>query len=74
MNKYDTEYLSGAYVLMRIVDIPNIYIKVWTQKNEFPQRKNIRYLMQASIIRQRKFELSDIEYDQIKDEIKIWNM
>ena len=54
MNKYDTEYLSGAYVLMRIVDIPNIYIKVWTQKNEFPQRKNIRYLMQASIIRQRK--------------------
>ena len=74
MNKYDTEYLSGAYVLMRIVDIPNIYIKVWTQKNEFPQRKNIRYLMQASIIRQRKFELSDIEYDQIKDEIKRWNM
>ena len=74
MNKYNTEYLSGAYVLMRIVDIPNIYIKVWTQKNEFPQRKNIRYLMQASIIRQRKFELSDIEYDQIKDEIKIWNM
>ena len=54
---------------MRIVDIPNIDIKVWTQKSEVPQMDLLRSFTQLGNIRQRPFELTGIEHDTIKDEI-----
>ena len=54
---------------MNIVAIPNIDVKVWTWKREFPQGDFLHSLTQPKITRQRPFELTDIEYDLIKDKI-----
>ena len=51
------------------VAIPNLYIKVWTRKSDPPQGNLLHPLIQSEITRQRSVELTDIEYDQIKDEI-----
>ena len=48
---------------MRIVTIPNIGVKVWTHKNEFPQGNYLRSLTHPEIRRVRSFKLTDIEYD-----------
>ena len=47
-------------VSMRNVYIPNIDIKVWTRKIEFPQGNFQLSLPQPEITRQRHFELTDI--------------
>ena len=39
-------------------------------KNELPEGNYLGYLIQPEIKRQRKFELTDIESYQIKNEIK----
>ena len=52
------------------VDITNIDIKVWTRKSELPQGNHLSSLTQSEITRQRPFELTNIHYDQIKDEIE----
>ena len=54
---------------MNTVAIKNIDVKVWTQKGEFLQRNFLRSLTKPEITRQRTFELTDIEYEQIRDEI-----
>ena len=56
---------------MSTVAIPNIDVKVLTRKSEFPQGNFLRSLTQPKITRQRTFKLTDIEYDQMKDEIEI---
>ena len=44
-------------------------------KSEFPQGNFLRSLTQPEITRQRPFELTNIEYDQIKDEIsRVWHV
>ena len=48
---------------MRTVYIPNIDVKVWTQKNEFPQGNYLHSLTKTETTRQRYFELMDIGYD-----------
>ena len=55
---------------MRTVAISSIDVKVCTQKSNSTQGNFLRYLTQPKIIRQIPFELTDIEYDQIKDEIE----
>ena len=40
-----------------------------TQKRDFPQGSFLRSLTQPGITRQRNFELTDIEYDLINDEL-----
>ena len=50
-------------VSMRTVSIPNIGVKVWTHKNEFPQGNYLRSLTHPEIRRVRSFKLTDIEYD-----------
>ena len=54
---------------MRTVDIPNIDINVWTWKSEFPPGNYLLSLTQPEITRQRPFEIANIGYYQIKDEI-----
>ena len=54
---------------MRTVDIPNIDIKVWNWKSEFPQGNYMFYLTHSVINRKITFKLMDIEYDQIKYKI-----
>ena len=54
---------------MNTVAIKNIDVKVWTQKGEFLQGNFLRSLTIPEITRQRTFELTDIEYEQIRDEI-----
>ena len=54
---------------MNTVYIPNIDVKVWTHRSEFPQDNFLGSLTQTKISIQRPFELTDIDYDQIKDEI-----
>ena len=56
-------------VSMRTADIPNLYVKVWTQKSELPQENFLCSITQPNISRQGPFELTDIEYDTIEDEI-----
>ena len=56
-------------VLTIKVSISDLGVKVWTPKNELPQGNYLYYLTQPTIIRQRYFELMDIWYDQIKNEI-----
>ena len=56
-------------VSTRTADIPNLYVKVWTQKSELPQENFLCSITQPNISRQGPFELTDIEYDIIKDEI-----
>ena len=51
---------------MNTVSIPNIDVKVWTRKSEFPQENFLRSLTQPEITRQRPFKLADIYYDKIK--------
>ena len=48
------------------VAIPNTDIRVWTRKSELPQKSFLRSLTQPNITRQRPFELTYIDYDQIK--------
>ena len=50
---------------MRTVSIPNIDVKVWTRKSDFPQGNFIRYLTTTEIKIQIPFKIKDIEYDQI---------
>ena len=52
---------------MRKIAIPNIDVKVWTRKNELPRGNYLRSLTKPVIRRQRSFELTNIDYDQIKD-------
>ena len=54
---------------MNTVDIKNIDVKVVNRKSELPQGNFLPSLTQRKITRQRPFELTDIEYDQIKEEI-----
>ena len=54
---------------MNTVSIPNLDVKVWTWKSEFPQGSFLHSLTSPKITRQISFKLTDIEYDQIKDEI-----
>ena len=44
------------------------HINFWTRKSDFSQSNFLRYLTQPKITRQRPFKITDIEYDQIKDE------
>ena len=53
---------------MKTVAIPNIDVKVWNLKNEFPQGIYPRSLIQPGITRQRNFGLMQIEYDITKYE------
>ena len=53
----------------KTVAIPNIDVKFWTKKSEFPQGDLLHSLTQSEITKQRPFEPTDIEYDGIKDEI-----
>ena len=53
---------------MGISSIINIYIEVWTQINEMPQGNYLLSFEKPTIRRQRPFELTDIEYGQIKYE------
>ena len=54
---------------MNTVAIPNLDVKVWTQKNELSKGNLLRSLTQPEITRQRPFKLTYIEYDKINDEI-----
>ena len=45
---------------MIIVAIPNLEIKVWNRRNEFPQGNLLRSLTPPKITRQRPFEITDI--------------
>ena len=54
-------------VSIYMVAIPNIDVKVWTRKSDLPQVNLLRSLTQPKITRQRPFELTDLEYDKIKD-------
>ena len=54
---------------INIFYIPNIDVNVWTRKSEFPQDNFLNFLTKPEITRQRPFELTDIDYDLIKDEI-----
>ena len=56
-------------VSMRTVAIPNLDVKVWTSKGGFLLGNFLRSLIQPEITTQRPFELTEIEYDQIYDEI-----
>ena len=60
---------KNVTVWMNTVYIPNIDVKVWTHRSEFPQDNFLGSLTQTKISIQRPFELTDIDYDQIKDEI-----
>ena len=53
---------------MRTVSIPDLNVGFWTFKN-YTGELYLCYLTQPEITRQRTFELTDIDYDQIKDEI-----
>ena len=46
--------------------ITHIDVNVRTQKHYLRQGNSLCYLIQYEITRQRLFELTDIEYDQIK--------
>ena len=59
---------------MRKVAIPNTDVKFWTWKYELPQGNYLRSLMKPTITIQRPFELKDIDYYQIKYELKVWNV
>ena len=54
---------------MTTVAIPNLDVKVWTHKSGFPQENLLLSLTQPKITRQIKFELTNIDYNIIKDEI-----
>ena len=69
MNEDDIEDFSSVYMLMITVAIPNLNVNVWTQTRYLAQGNYLRSLMQAAITVQRPFELNNIAYDQIKDEI-----
>ena len=58
-------------ITLRKTAIPYLYIIFWTRNSEFPQRHFLCSLTQPEITRQRDLELTDIEYDQIKDEISM---
>ena len=51
---------------MNTANIPNLDVKVWTQKSDFPQGNSLRSLTPSKITRQRPLKLIDIEYDIIK--------
>ena len=48
------------------VAIQNLDVNVWTWKTESPHRNFLRYVTQLETIRQRPFELTNIEYYLIK--------
>ena len=54
---------------MRTFSIPNIDIRVWTQKIELLLGNDLHSLTQTEIKRRIYFKLKYIDYDQIKDEI-----
>ena len=54
---------------MNKFDITDIYVKVCTQRSEIKKGNFLRSLTPPKTTRQRPFELPDIEYDLIKDEI-----
>ena len=56
-------------VLINTVDITILDIKFWTCKSELPQGNFLSFLTQPKITRRRPFELTEIYYDLIKDEI-----
>ena len=44
-------------VLMKTVSIPNLEVKVWTQKSYFPQGNHLYFLIQPVITRQIPLEI-----------------
>ena len=54
---------------MSTVAITNLGVRVWTRKSDLPQGNFLHSLTQPKIARQITFELIDIEYDRMKDEI-----
>ena len=60
---------KSVIVLVSTVTITNIDVAFWTYKIKY-HRVNICFpLTQPTITRQLRFELTNIDYDQIKDEI-----
>ena len=51
---------------MNKVAIPNIGVKVWTQKSAFPQGDFLCSLAKPTITRHRPFNLTENQYDQIQ--------
>ena len=64
------DQLTGTIVTIstKTVDFPNIDIKVFNRKSDFPLRNFLRSLTEPEITR-KPFKLTYIEYDRIKDEI-----
>ena len=56
-------------VSIRTIYISDLDINVLTQKSELPQGNFLGSLVKPETTRQRTFEPTEIEYDQIKDEI-----
>ena len=54
---------------MRKVDIYNLGVKVWAWKNELSQGNHLYHLTHTEITRQRTSELTETEYDWIKNGI-----
>ena len=52
---------------MRKAAIPNLEVKVWTQKNELPRGEKLCSLTQNSVTTRRSFVITDIGYDRTKD-------
>ena len=62
-------FFKSVTFSMDTVTISNVDVKVWTQKNEFPQGYSLRSSTQSEITRQITSKITDIEYYWIKDEI-----
>ena len=54
---------------MRTFANHNLYVNFLTRKNNLPHGNYLYYLMINEITIQRPFELTDIDYDRIKDGI-----
>ena len=61
-------FKEGVTVSMNTVAITNLEVKVWTRKSELPQGNFLHSLTPPKITRLRPFELTDTEYDIIRDE------
>ena len=65
------DQLTGTIVTIstKTVYFPNIDIKVFNRKSEFPQSNFLRSLTEPEITRKIPFKLTYVEYDRIKDEM-----
>ena len=52
------------------VSMSKFAIKGWTQKNEFPHGEYLRSLNHPSIAIHRPYDITDIQYDEINNEIE----